>query len=195
MVELVGLPVVTQGDVAGKTFGQVADAYQLAIVRKIWGDLNAKQRRAIRKVFLKVGKGNGKTTTAAFIALAHCMNLAMSGRGTRGLIQILSATIPAADLCFQHILSAVQADDELARQFKSSVAKRQIEHVSSGIKIEVSPARLDATVGRRPIMLLVDELHLCAIECRQFAQVLDQARKGGANWGDDFLEVAIIRKL
>jgi phage terminase large subunit-like protein len=64
-------------------------------------------------------------------------------------------------------------------------------HAESGITIEIAPAKMDAMVGRRPLMLCVDELHLCATEVKSFASILDQARRGGQNWGGQYLELLI----
>lgn len=191
MLRLVGLPIVTQGPEAGRPFGEIIAPWQAALIRYIFGTVDADGQRQVKRVFLKTGKGSGKTTLIAMLVIAVVMDLYARNAGTRGLIQIISATIATADVAFQHVVEAIKADPELARQFKTIVVKRQCVHVPSGITIEVAPSRLEATVGRRPIVLVIDEVHLCALECKQMAQVIDQARKGGSNWGREFLELQI----
>ena len=88
------------------------------------------------------------------LALCHVMDLAMRGEGYRGLVLLLSPTISTADSVMGHIVEAIKFDPELAGQFKSNVARRQITHVRSGIVLEIAPPRMDAVVGRRPICLL-----------------------------------------
>ena len=191
MVDLCSLPTISQGDLAGSGFGEVMAPYQEALIRYIWGNLDSAGHRKTKTLFLKIGKGAGKSTLVAVLALSHIMDLAMRGAGWRGLIMILSPTIATSDIVFSHLMEFVKLDPELATQFKSNVARRQLTHVASGITCEIAPPRLDATIGRRPLCLIVDEVHACATECRTFAQVLDQARKGGTNAGPEYLELFI----
>ena len=191
MVDLCSLPTLTQGQYAGQPFGDTMLPWQRELIRYIWGNTDANGDRITRTLFCKIGKGAGKSTFAAMLALCHVMDLAMRGEGYRGLVLLLSPTISTADSVMGHIVEAIKFDPELAGQFKSNVARRQITHVKSGIVLEIAPPRMDAVVGRRPICLLADEIHLMAAENRQFTQILDQIRKGGTNAGNLYLEILI----
>ena len=191
MVDLCSLPTLTQGQYAGQPFGDTMLPWQRELIRYIWGHTDANGDRITRTLFCKIGKGAGKSTFAAMLALCHVMDLAMRGEGYRGLVLLLSPTISTADSVMGHIVEAIKFDPELAGQFKSNVARRQITHVKSGIVLEIAPPRMDAVVGRRPICLLADEIHLMAAENRQFTQILDQIRKGGTNAGNLYLEILI----
>lgn len=191
MLSLANLFTITQGPKAGQTFGDVALPWQSDFIRFLFGHSTPEGERIISRAFLKCGKGSGKSLFAAVIALAVLMDSAVRGINNRALIMIVSPTVATSDIVFQHLFEAVKTDKELREQFRSNVARRSITHVESGIMIEIAPAKMDAMVGRRPLMLIVDELHLCATECKGFAAILDQARRGGQNWGGQYLELLI----
>ena len=50
---------------------------------------------------------------------------------------------------------------------------------------------MSSAVGRRCVALLVDEIFIAAKENKDFSAVVDQLRKGGGNFGDDFLHFSI----
>ena len=182
-LHFVGQMVLTQGPAAGKRFHEVMLDWQRAALTYTFST-------GVQKLLLKVGKGSGKSAMTAAIALGLVMWAASKGKNTRGLVSILAAGVSSADIIFRHIEEGVLADPHLAGQFKTSTMRRSITHMESGIEIQVTPPKSDAAVGRRPFCVICDELHEAA-KNRDFSQVYDQLCRGGANWGEEFLQIII----
>jgi phage terminase large subunit-like protein len=183
MLRLVRAFMVTQGPYAGRRFGECILPWQERLVRKVFGD-------DIAEVSLKVGKGSGKTVLCAAIATAFVMDSARRGINTRAQVAVVAANIKSADILAAHIREGISADDHLRHEFRTYVARREIQHIASGITITVLPPQLSAAVGLRPALLLVDEIHIAALESREFSAVVDQLRRGGQNW-PGFLQIGI----
>jgi phage terminase large subunit-like protein len=67
---------------------------------------------------------------------------------------------------------------------------RSLIHIPSGIKIEILAPTLENAIGRRPSLLLVDELAVLAAS-KDATAMLNQLRQGGKNFGADFKSVTI----
>jgi phage terminase large subunit-like protein len=174
MVELCGQFLLTQGPLAGKRFKEAMLPWQRKLIKKAWGD-------GCTTIGLKIGKGSGKTTLASAIALASVIDWSTRGVNTRNAVIIVSATVEAARIAFEHIVEGVRADPYLAAKFKSNISRKEITHISSGITIRVISPQLESAVGLRPGLLLADEIHQAAIASREFGKVVDQLRRGGGN--------------
>jgi phage terminase large subunit-like protein len=190
MLHFVGAFLMTQGARSGERFGEVWEPWQRELIRYVFGATTPEGRRLVRKMFLKIGKGSGKSTMVAAIALGVVMHSAHHGKHTRGLVSIIAAGISSADIVFSHILEAVLNDPHLREQFKSSTQRRSITHVETGIEIQTTVPKPDAAVGRRPFLVICDEKHEAA-RLKDFSKTYDQLIKGGANWGDSFLAITI----
>lgn len=180
-VTLCGKFTLTQGAAAGKRFEEVMLPWQKAMLHASF---------QCRETFLVVGKGSGKTVGIAAYAIAFVMLSHIRKINTRGLVAVVASSIPTARVCFDHIQHAILADDELRQQFKSNVQSRSITHISSGITIQILSCSMDAAVGRRPCLLIVDEMHEVSTIANH-KPVIDQLRLGGRNWGSDFKTVVI----
>ncbi|HEY5851081.1 MAG TPA: terminase large subunit [Lysobacter sp.] len=191
MVAVVGQFLLTQGEYAGRRLCEVMLPWQDALVRFLFGFTDTTGRRRIRRAFLKIGKGTSKSTLAAALALAFLMDCVDRGVGFRGLIVIMSPSVATSNIVFGHIEQAILNDPHLRHAFRSKSIQRTIVHVASGIEIVVKVASLEQSVGLRPLLVIYDELHLMALECRQAGQVMDQLRRGQANAGDEALEITI----
>ena len=60
---------------------------------------------------------------------------------------------------FHHIQEAILADDELRPLFRSNVTAKSLTHETTGIVIQIISCSMKNAVGRRPVLLLLDELH------------------------------------
>lgn len=191
MLRLTGAFMLTQGPFAGRRLGEVVLPWQEAATRYIFGQTDEQGDREVRRVGVVIGKGSAKTSLLAAWALAFVMDSVARGVNRRGLVVIVAAGISSATVAFQSIAEAINADEYLAGQFRSYTARRALKHTASGIEIRVLPPTLDAAVGLRPTFLAIDEIHVAAEENRDFATTIDQLRRGGANWGAEFLEVGV----
>ena len=182
---------LTQGVHAGKRLAEVIAPWQAAMIRYMFGRRDEKGEKVVRRVFLKIGKGSAKTTTAAAINLAVVMDSADRGVNYRAQVALMAASIATAKLCYTHLTECVQADSDLRGLFSGHVQQRTLTHEATGITTIVLAPELRAAIGLRPVLTIIDELHAAAIECSDMISVLDQLRKGGANWGSEALEVII----
>lgn len=191
MVKRVGAFLLTQGEHAGKRLGEVMMPWQRAYLQTLFGMTDEHGHRRIRRSFLKIGKGSSKTCLAAAIALGYVMDCVQRDVGTRGLVVILSPSVATSNVMFGHIEAAILNDAHLRDQFRSKSINRTLTHVASGIEIAVKVASLEQSVSLRPLLILIDELHLLALECARADLVIDQLRKGQANAGHEALEIII----
>lgn len=182
---------LTQGAHAGKRLAEVIAPWQAAMIRYIFGRRDANGEKIVRRVFLKIGKGSAKTTTAAAITVAVVMDSADREVNLRAQVALMAASIASANLCYQHITECVQIDPDLRGLFSGHVQFRTLTHVGTGIETKVLAPELRAAIGLRPVLTIIDELHAAALECADMVSVLDQLRKGGANWGSEALEIII----
>ena len=184
MLMLVGLFMLTQGERSGERFSDAMLPWQRKFIECMFAD-------GVREVGLKCGKGSGKTVLLSAIALALVMYYTREGKHNRASIILLAANVDSAGIAWRHILEAIDADPHLKDQFHLHQAKRELTHKESKIQIKVTPPTLSAAAGRRVVGLLVDEVHVAALENRDFTTVVDQLRRGAGNFGDDFLHLSI----
>lgn len=178
---LTGHFMMTQGDAAGS---------RLEDVWLPWQEAALKASFQVRETMWVLGKGSGKTVSIAAFAIGFVMLSFIREINHRGLVAILASSIPTAKICFDHIQHAILADDELRVQYKTNVQSRSITHMESGITIQVLSCSMDAAVGRRPCLLVVDELHEVS-RINGHKAVIDQLKYGGRNWGAEFKTVYI----
>lgn len=182
---------LTQGVHAGRRLAEVITPWQQAMIRYIFGRRDERGEKIVRRVFLKIGKGSAKTTTAAAINLAVVMDSADRAVNYRAEVALMAASVPSAKLCYEHLTECVQQDVDLRGLFTGHVQQRTLTHEATGIVTKVLAPELRAAIGLRPVLTIIDELHAAAIECADMVSVLDQLRKGGANWGSEALEIII----
>ena len=180
-VILCGKFLLTQGPMAGR---------RLESCWLPWQRDSLKASYQARESLWVLGKGSGKSVSVAAFALGYTMLSAIEGINIRGLVAVVAPTVPAAKIVFSHILEAVLADDELRGLFRSNAQNRSLTHEASGIEIQILPCDMKAAVGRRPVLLIVDELHEVA-QINAATPVINQFRQGGANWGRDFKVMSI----
>jgi phage terminase large subunit-like protein len=134
---------------------------------------------------------SGKTSFAAAIAQAVIMDSYFRKTNARGLVVILAANIPSAGIAFQALQESIASDAELVPQFRTYTARRAIRHLPTAIECRVISPELQNSVGLRPILTIADEIHVAAEANKDFSAVIDQLRRGSANWGSEALEIGI----
>jgi len=168
-----GLLPITQGPVAG------GDT-RLKDVILPWQERLILWLPSVDEVAIKMGKGSGKSLLLSAIALGHAAKWHFEGSHPRGLIVILAPNVPTGKIIFDHIHLGAIADPNLKPLVKTNVIDRTLSFEGSGIKIQILPPDLSRTVGLRPNILLVDEVHECA-KVRSFPEAYDQIVRGGRN--------------
>lgn len=191
MARLCGQFILTQGNMAGLNLGDVYVPWQPDTIKYIFGERNEKGEKIVRRAMLKLGKGSGKTVVVSSIALAVVMDCAIRKKHYRSLVVIVAASLASAQIAFDHITEAIYIDPELKGQFHAQTQFKQIKHIKSGIVIRVLAPNMKSAVGIRPLMTIIDELHLAALEAKDFGRIMDQLRRGSANYGTDALELII----
>ena len=179
--KLAGNFLLTQGDVAGRRLNEVWLPWQKQFIRSAFQSQSS---------LLLMGKGSAKSTTVAAMAVAMVMYCKIKKLHHRGLVAILAPTVPAARIVFDHVIECILGDEELRGQFKSNVQSRSLTHESTGITIQILACDMSAAVGRRPVMLLVDELHEIGRD-NSGEKVVDQLERGGRNFGAAFKTIMI----
>jgi phage terminase large subunit-like protein len=177
-----GAFLLTQGEHAGKRLKDVWLPWQVAWLEALYG-------MGIRRSLVKCGKGSGKTTLAAALALEHAVSAAERNE-TRGSAVIIASTVSQAHLIWDHALEAVLHDPMLAGRFTSHARDRALVHGETGYRIKVIPPTLEAAAGLRPCLILGDEMAI-ASESSEYAKALDALRRGARNWGAQAREVYI----
>lgn len=180
-VKYCGNFTLTQGAMAGRRLSECWLPWQKAALRSAF---------QVRETMLLTAKGSGKSTMIASFAIAYVMLSAKLGINHRGLVAILAPSIPAARIIFDHASQGILADDDLRPQFRTNVQNRSITHEFSGITIQILPVDMSAAVGRRPVLMIVDDLFEVA-KIRDSIPVLNQLRQGGRNWGKNFKVINI----
>ncbi len=180
-VILAGKVLLTQGPEAGKRLEECWLPWQRAALKATF---------QCRESLWILGKGSGKSMSIAALALGYVMFSAQSGINTRGQVIVMAANIEGARIVFQHVVEAILGDDELRPMFRSNAQSKSITHEGSGIVIQILSCSMRNAVGRRPVLLLLDELHEMA-QLSEASAAVNQLKQGGANWGRDFKMVSI----
>ncbi len=180
-VRLAGKFMLTQGPEAGRRLDECWLPWQRSALKSSY---------QCREALWVLGKGSGKSVSVAAFALGYTMLSALDGVHTRGLVAVVAPTIGAARIVFEHVLEAVLADDELRGQFRTNAQARALVHEASGITIQILSCDMKSAVGKRPVLLILDETHELA-QLREASAVVHQLRAGGANWGRAFKVLSI----
>ena len=192
MVNIISNFLITQGSYSGQRLGSVMLDWQRDFTRLLFGLTDDAGNRKIRRTFLKMGKGSGKSLFAAALALGVLMDSVARGVNHRGCIVVMSPSIATSRIIFGHLEAALMNDTYLTGQFKSKQIERALIHTESGIEIVVKVASMGQAIGLRPICIIFDEWHQMAVEGgTRIVETVDQLRKGMSNAGSEGLEIVI----
>lgn len=140
-----------QGASAGKRFRLTL--WQKFVVGSLFGWYTTEDQRRFRIGYVEIGKGNGKTPLAAAVAL-----YALVADGEAGAEVYSAATSrEQAGICFNDARQFALASGPLARRLDIGTRDITYHQTSSSLKVVSAEGRgLD---GKRPHMVVVDELH------------------------------------
>lgn len=162
-------------DVPGMPLLKVAcgDWYR-QIVRAVFGSRDpVSNERYIREVFALVPKGQSKTSySAGLMVTALLMNLR-----PRAEMLFVGPTQAISDLAFQQASGMIDADPELKKRFRVTEHDKTIFDLLTKAKMKVKTFDLKILTGPKPVVVLIDELHLLG-KNPHASKVLRQIRGG-----------------
>jgi phage terminase large subunit-like protein len=164
-------------DVVGQPpMAEAAGDWFRDIVRAAFGSIDPNSgRRMVGEVFCLVPKKNSKTTGAAALGLtAMLMN-----RRPRAEMLVLGPTQEIANTGFSQAMGMVEADPEgfLQRRYHCTEHTKTIRDRKTGAKLKVKSFDAKVLTGAKPVVAIVDELHVLAL-ISGAAGVLGQIRGG-----------------
>lgn len=143
-------------DVPGQpTMAEAGSEWARDIVRAIFGSMVDGQRM-VRKVDALVPKKNAKTTNGAGIALTA---LLMNERPRAELVMV-GPTQEIADTAFQQASGMIDADPYLKQRFQVQEHLKTIFDRVHKAKLKIKTFDMKVATGSKPVMILIDELHL-----------------------------------
>lgn len=151
-----------KSNLPGKPFQ--LDAWQEAIIRRIYGPRDEHGNRIVRRVVIVVPRGNRKTSLAAAITLAHLIG--PERQPGQLVVSAASAHEQALEL-FGEAAMIVQDDPRLrkhlsVREYVSRISYTGSESAARGSRYIAVAADGNALHGKTPNVVLMDELHAWA---------------------------------
>jgi phage terminase large subunit-like protein len=144
------------------------------IVRAAFGSLDpATGRRHVAEIFALVPKKNSKTTGAAGIALTAML---MNER-PRAEMLFVGPTQDVADTAFSQAVGMIEADPYLAKRFQVQEHIKTIVDRTNKAKLKIKTFDLRVMTGSKPVVVIIDELHVMAL-LHYASRVVGQIRGG-----------------
>lgn len=133
------------------------DRWQERIVRRVYGDTDATGRRRIRTVYLRVGRGNRKTSLVAGLSCLHTFG---PERVTGGLGIAAAVDRDQAQLTWREACGLISMSPTLVKATEKREAPVfRIMHPKSGSVFEAVSSDGDSKHGRTPALVITDEIH------------------------------------
>jgi len=133
------------------------DRWQERIVRRVYGDTDAAGRRRIRTVYLRVGRGNRKTSLVAGLACLHTFG---PERVPGGLGIAAAVDRDQAQLTWREACGLISMSPTLVKATEKREAPVfRIMHPKSGSVFEAVSSDGDSKHGRTPLFVVTDEIH------------------------------------
>lgn len=172
--DVIGQPPLSEAgaqwfrDIVGAAFGSVDDA----------------GARHVPEIFLEVPKKNSKTTNAAALTLVF----AILNKRPLADMMLLGPTQAIADTGFSQAVGMIRADPDeyLQKRFKIRDHNKTIEDLNTGAKIAIRTFDPDVVTGKKPILVVIDELHLLGMK-HEAARVIRQLRGGMLPFAESLL--------
>lgn len=140
------------GDFYGQPF--VLQNWQHDFLWDVYGTVNESGYRQYRYVYLEVPKKNGKTETAAGLAIQHLVNDPPGGQ-----IYCCAAEREQAALTYQAAKQMIEQDPELEKMLRIVDSKKEIHNKLTGTFMKVLSAEAYSKHGLNPTVVIFDELH------------------------------------
>ncbi|HEY0011566.1 MAG TPA: terminase TerL endonuclease subunit [Allosphingosinicella sp.] len=158
VIEFIENLTITIGEDAGKPFK--LRPWQARFIRDVYGPVDKKGRRTVRRAVLSVARKNGKTELAAALVLVHLIGPEAELNG-----EIYSAANDReqAAIVYNAVKRMIEAEPELQRHLTVVPSTKVIYVKTSGIRAEGSKFRaLSADAGTKhglnPSFIIYDEL-------------------------------------
>lgn len=133
------------------------DRWQERIVRRVYGDTGADGRRRIRTVYLRVGRGNRKTSLVAALACLHTFG---PERVPGGLGIAAAVDRDQAQLTWREACGLISMSPTLTKATdKREAPSYRILHPKSGSVFEAISSEGDSKHGRTLSLVITDEIH------------------------------------
>lgn len=143
-------------DVPGQPLmANAAGEWARDIVRPIFGSMVAGQRQ-VREIFALVPKKNAKTTNGAGVGMTA---LLMNERPRADFV-LVGPTQEIADTAFQQASGMIDADPYLKSRFHHQEHIKTISDRVLKSKLKIKTFDMKVATGSKPVMVLIDELHL-----------------------------------
>lgn len=142
------------------------------IVRTAFGSWDG-HRRHIRDIFVLAPKGQSKTSYLAGAALTALL----VNERPRAEMLFVGPTQSISDRAFDQAAGMVETTEGLGRLFRVRHHIKTIVHLDSKSELKVKTFDLDILTGAKPVLVLLDELHLLGRNAHT-TKVLRQIRGG-----------------
>jgi phage terminase large subunit-like protein len=133
----------------------------------------ASNERMVREIFALVPKGQSKTTYGAGLMDA----LALMNLRPRAEMLFVGPTQAISDLAFSQAAGMIEADEALKKRFRVVEHLKEIVDLVTKAKLKVKTFDLNILTGPKPVVVLIDELHLLGRNAHA-SKVLRQIRGG-----------------
>ena len=159
------------------TMAEASGEWVRDIVRAIFGSMSTSagvpEVRQVGEVFVLVPKKNGKTTSAAAIAITFML---LNQRRNADML-IIGPTQKVSDVAFEQAKGIVEADEFLRRRFHIRDHQKTIKDRTTGARLMVRTFGMDVLTGCKPVFALIDEVHILG-SVPYAADVIRQIRGG-----------------
>ncbi|MFI0847873.1 terminase large subunit [Mesorhizobium sp. IMUNJ 23232] len=133
------------------------DRWQERIVRRVYGDTDENGRRKIRTVYLRVGRGNRKTSLVAALSLLHMLG---PERTPGGLGIVAASDREQARLTWQEAVGLISMSPTLSKATnKWEAPSYRLNHPKSGSEFVAISSDGDSKHGKTPSFVVCDEVH------------------------------------
>ncbi|ANN58688.1 terminase [Mesorhizobium loti NZP2037] len=133
------------------------DRWQERIVRRVYGDTDESGRRKVRTVYLRVGRGNRKTSLVGALALLHLVG---PERVPGGLGIAAASDRNQAKLTWEETTSIVGMSAKLSEATEKREAPvYSVTHPKTRSRFEAISSDGDSKHGKTPTFVVTDEIH------------------------------------
>lgn len=153
------------------TMEEAAGDWFRAILRALFGSVDATGRRRVADVFLLVPKKNSKTTSGAALMLAALL----MNRRPQAKFALFGPTQEVADIAFEALSGMIKADPTLSKLIHVREHLKLVEHRVTHATLKITTFDMATATGGKYAGWLLDEVHLLG-SVPYAARVVDQLR-------------------
>jgi phage terminase large subunit-like protein len=158
-LEIASMLRVTEGEAAGRFFGDVLCEWQRRLIVALYGHRDEEGRRIIQNVTLLTGRKSGKTALLSALLLLELIIIAEP----RGQVLCLASQRDQSRLIFKNVMAMINQDSLLRKRFKISDYLHRILDVKTHGELKALSTEAGGVIGTGPSSFVVDELHQVAL--------------------------------